>query len=123
MSVAAAASSTRLVFDGDRDVDLEQQAITVSVTDASGRANSTQRPVVQDSTPPTLAAPLALTSPTRTSELRITIAGTVCGIDNKDMAGQNNCIGTGAASYHPSCATSTTAPTSHTAPTTNVRPA
>lgn len=31
MSVAAAASSTRLVFDGDRDVDLEQQAITVSV--------------------------------------------------------------------------------------------
>ena len=31
MSVAAAGSSTRLVFDGDRDVDLEQQAITVSV--------------------------------------------------------------------------------------------
>lgn len=31
MSVAAAASSTRLVFDGDRDVDLEQQALTVSV--------------------------------------------------------------------------------------------
>ena len=31
MSVAAAAASTRLVFDGDRDVELDQQAITVSV--------------------------------------------------------------------------------------------
>ena len=53
------------------------QAITVSVTDAAGRASSTSRSVVQDSTPPTLAAPLSLTSPTRTAALGITVSGTV----------------------------------------------
>ncbi|MBC7170996.1 MAG: hypothetical protein H5U40_01130, partial [Polyangiaceae bacterium] len=53
------------------------QTVVVSIVDEATRRRTLSRSVIQDSTPPSLAAPIAAQSPLRTEALRIVVAGTV----------------------------------------------